>query len=105
MFASQHKLDNFTVIVDTNEVQAMSFTKDIINLALISYKFKAFGWKVLDVDGHNHEELRSAFREKSYDRPKAIIAHTVKGHGVSFMENKFMVALSNPVQPLLPGSN
>ena len=87
MFASQHKLDNFTVIVDANEMQAMGFTKDIINLSPISEKFKAFGWKVLDVDGHNHEELRSAFCEKSHDKPKAIIAHTVKGHGVSFMEN------------------
>lgn len=87
MFAAHNKLDNFTVIIDANGMQAMGFTKEIIDMSPLSGKFGAFGWHVADIDGHNHDELRRAFNEDSCGKPKAIIAHTVKGHGVSFMEN------------------
>lgn len=87
MFAGQNKLDNFTVIVDANKMQAMGDTKDIMNLEPMSEKWRSFGWHAIDVDGHNHDELRAAFNEDSNGKPKVIISHTIKGHGVSFMEN------------------
>ena len=87
MFAGQHKLDNFTVIIDANKMQAMGDTKDIIDLEPISEKWRSFGWHAIDVDGHNHDALRVAFREDSRGKPKVIVSHTIKGHGVSFMEN------------------
>ena len=87
MFAGQHKLDNFTVIIDANKMQAMGDTKDILDLEPISEKWRSFGWHAIDVDGHNHDALRAAFREDSRGKPKVIVSHTIKGHGVSFMEN------------------
>lgn len=87
MFAGQHKLDNFTVVVDANKIQAMGETKDIINLQPISEKWKLFGWTTHDIDGHDHNALRVAFNAPSYGKPKVIVANTIKGNGVSFMEN------------------
>lgn len=87
MFAGQHKLDNFTVIIDANKIQAMGDTKDIIDLESISQKWRLFGWHSIDVDGHDHGALRNAFREDPNGKPKVIVSHTIKGHGVSFMEN------------------
>lgn len=87
MFAGQHRLDNFTIVVDCNQIQAMGNTKDIIDLRLLSDKLILFGWNTIDVNGHDHDELREAFRADSNGKPKAIISHTVKGHGVSFMEH------------------
>ena len=87
MFAGQHKLDNFTLLIDCNKMQAMGDTKDIIDLQPLGEKLRSFHWNAIDVDGHNHNELRQAFKEKSVGKPKAVIAHTIKGHGISFMEN------------------
>lgn len=87
MFAGQHHLDNFTVIIDANKMQAMGFTKDIIDLQPMVEKFRAFGWYAIDVDGHDHDALRAALKKDSEGKPKAIVSHTIKGHGVSFMEN------------------
>jgi len=87
MFAGQMKLNNFTVIVDANKMQALGDTKDIINIEPMAEKWRSFGWYAIDVDGHNHDELRAAFRKDSEGKPKVIIAHTIKGNGISFMEN------------------
>ena len=87
MFAGQQRLDNFTVIIDANKMQAMGDTKDIINLESMSEKWKLFGWHAIDVDGHDHEQLRNAFKENQEGKPKVIVSHTIKGHGVSFLEN------------------
>lgn len=87
MFAGHHKIHNYTLIVDANKMQAMGDTKDIIDLEPISDKFRDFGWFVVDVNGHDHDQLRTAFFSDSKGKPKVIIAHTIKGHGVSFMEN------------------
>lgn len=87
MFAGQKKLDNFTVIIDANKMQAMGDTKDIINLQPLADKWRMFGWHAISVDGHNHDELRDAFNENPQGKPKVIVANTIKGHGVSFMEN------------------
>jgi transketolase len=84
--ARHFKLDNLTVIVDHNKLQALNTTKNILSDTNLAAKFKAFGCKVVEVDGHNLATLNKAFK-KSKNKPLAIIAHTVKGKGVSFMEN------------------
>ena len=83
--ASTQHLDNFTVIVDFNEIQASGFSNKIIDQRNLSQRFKAFGFDAYDVDGHNIDELGKTLKIKS-DKPKAIVAHTVKGKGVKFME-------------------
>lgn len=90
MFASQFKLDNLFVIVDANGYQAMGKTSEIMELGNISEKFRAFGFEALDVDGHSESTLDTTITKiqtLSPEKPKAIIAHTVKGKGVSFMEH------------------
>ena len=87
MFAGQHTLDNFTVIIDANKMQAMGDTKDIMNLQPLADKWASFGWTALDIDGHDHDALRAAFNAPSDGKPKVIVSNTIKGHGVSFMEN------------------
>ncbi|MBQ8429673.1 MAG: transketolase [Clostridia bacterium] len=88
LFANQFKLNQFVVIVDHNKMQSLDFCENTLSLAPFAEKWKAFGWNVLDIDGHNHDELRAAFAKakESADKPTVIIANTVKGKGVSFME-------------------
>ena len=90
LFASHHALDNLLVIVDNNGFQAMGRTDEIMNLKSIDSKFKSFGFNTISVDGHDKVEIDLAIRSLLNDgsaRPKALIANTVKGKGVSFMEN------------------
>ena len=97
LLASQQKLDNFTVIVDRNYQQAMGRIEEVINTEPFAEKWAAFGWHVVDVkDGNNHEQLRAAFAEDSNGKPKVIIARTVKGKGVSFMEDKLLWHYRDP---------
>jgi transketolase len=88
MFAKQHKLDNLVAIVDYNQSQALGDSKNIINLDTISDKFRAFGWWTKKIDGHNLESIRKSLTDipESIYYPTCIIAHTIKGKGVSFME-------------------
>lgn len=88
LFANQFKLNQFVVIVDHNKMQSLDFCENTLSLAPFAEKWKAFGWNVLDIDGHNHDELRTAFAKakESTDKPTVIIANTVKGKGISFME-------------------
>lgn len=88
LFANQFKLNQFVVIVDHNKMQSLDFCENTLSLAPFAEKWKAFGWNVLDIDGHNHDELRAAFAKakQSTDKPTVIIANTVKGKGISFME-------------------
>ena len=88
LFANQFKLNHFVVIVDHNKMQSLDFCEYTLSLAPFAEKWKAFGWNVLDIDGHNHDELRAALNEakQSTDKPTVIIANTVKGKGISFME-------------------
>jgi len=88
LFANQFKLNQFVVIVDHNKMQSLDFCENTLSLAPFAEKWKSFGWNVLDIDGHNHDELRAALNEakKSTDKPTVIIANTVKGKGISFME-------------------
>ena len=97
MFAAQKHLDNFTVVIDCNGMQAMGFCKDIIDLNPLDEKFGAFGWKVIDVkNGNDHSELKKAFMVDNEGKPRVIIAHTVKGKGVSFMENSLLWHYRDP---------
>lgn len=88
MSASHYGLNNLTVIVDHNKLQYDGSVSTVMNMGDLKVKFDAFGCQTIEVDGHNVEELCDAFNRKSETKPNAIIAHTVKGKGVSFMENK-----------------
>jgi transketolase len=87
-FASHHRLSNLWVVVDANGFQAMGRSIDVLNMEPMADKFTAFGFAVADCDGHNKDCLRENFTRLSAEtKPKAIVARTVKGRGVSFMEN------------------
>ena len=88
LFANHFKLNQLVVIVDHNKMQSLDFCENTLSLAPFADKWKSFGWNVLEVDGHNHDELRNALNsaKQSDDKPTVIIANTVKGKGVSFME-------------------
>ncbi len=90
MEASHHKLNNLIAIVDKNELQIDGNTKDVMNIDPIEDKYKSFGWNVIQCNGHDVQALISAFEnaKKSNDKPSVIIANTIKGKGVSFIENK-----------------
>jgi transketolase len=96
MFAAHHKLSNLTAIIDYNKLQSLDSIQNTLGLEPLTEKFKAFGWFVIEIDGHNHQELKNAFKTKVIDQPKVIIANTVKGKGVSFMEGKVEWHYKNP---------
>jgi transketolase len=89
MFGGFHKLDNLVAIVDNNGIQLDGFVKDILDESPLADKWRSFGWHTIEVNGHDLAALQKAFAEAAAtkDQPTAIIAHTVKGKGVSFMEN------------------
>jgi len=90
MMAAGQKLDNLLVIVDRNQLQAMGFTEDIVPLGDLVRKFEAFGWGAEEIDGHDFKKIKSTLGQISFanKKPNVIIADTVKGKGVSFMENR-----------------
>ena len=90
MFAGFRKLDNLVVIVDNNGLQIDGPVDKVCSPYPIDKKFEAFNFHVINIDGHNFDEIKAAFEEakKTKGMPTAIIAHTVKGKGVSFMENQ-----------------
>jgi len=90
LFAPHHKLDNLTIIVDYNKYQGLGKVKDVLDIEPIRKKFEAFGWATVEVDGHNHNEIYYILSKvpTALNKPTAIIAHTIKGKGVSFMENQ-----------------
>lgn len=87
LFASHHRLDNLTVIVDANQFQAMGRTEEVLSLEPLPAKFEAFGWTVQECDGHDVGCLEKCIGTllRATGRPTALIARTLKGHGVSFM--------------------
>lgn len=87
MTAHKFELNNMTVIVDNNGLQADGFTKEIIDLSPMDIKFEAFGLKTMIIDGHDMEAVSGALALRGQDKPIVIIANTIKGKGVSFMEN------------------
>ncbi len=88
--AAQFKLDNLIAIIDCNKMQLSGWTRDIMNLEPLNRKWQAFGWHTIDIEGHNFNQILAALQEarKTKTKPTVIIAHTIKGKGVSFMENE-----------------
>jgi transketolase len=87
MFAAQHKLSQLTAIIDDNGMQAMGPTRDILDLSPMADRWRSFGWETREVDGHDEKALEKALAIPS-SKPLAVIARTVPGKGVSFMEGK-----------------
>lgn len=89
MFAAHHRVGNLTAIVDHNGIQLDGTCCEIMNLSPLADKWRAFNWHVTEIDGHNISQILNALQEarQTRTRPMVIIAHTVKGKGVSFMEN------------------
>ena len=90
LFAGHNRLDNLVAIVDYNKIQSFGNVKDILDLDPLPAKWEAFHWRVAEVDGHNFSQLEDTLSRVPFEtgRPTAIIAHTVKGKGVSFMEDR-----------------
>jgi transketolase len=95
MFAAHHRLNNLTAIIDYNKLQSLTSIENTLRLEPLADKFRAFGANVHEVDGHDHEQLLSVFQQQS-EAPKVIIAHTIKGKGVSFMENQVLWHYRSP---------
>jgi transketolase len=91
LFAGHQKLHNLFVIIDYNKLQGFGSTTEILNLSSLKKKFENFNWNILEADGHNIQNLIQQFDKISSfkDKPNLIIANTIKGKGISFMENKF----------------
>lgn len=92
MFASHHHVDNLTIIIDYNKFQAMGRTAEVLSLEPFAAKWRAFGWAVCEIDGHRIEEVATALALLPFEseRPSCVIAHTIKGKGVSFMEDTLL---------------
>ena len=96
LFACHHQLDNLCIILDNNKIQSLGYVKDIIKLEPLKNKFESFGAKVFRCDGHNINKIQNLLNLKVSKKPKIIIADTVKGKGVSFMENNNQWHYKNP---------
>ncbi len=91
MLAGKQRLSNLTVIIDRNNIQIDGPTEDVMPLEPLAMKWQAFNWHVIEIDGHNFEEIIAAcnLAKAVYERPTCIIAHTIPGKGVDFMQNDF----------------
>jgi transketolase len=89
MFAAHRGLHRLTAVVDYNKLQSLASVQDTVALEPFTDKWRAFGWDVVEVDGHDHRALADALSALS-DKPRCVIAHTTKGKGVSFMENSVL---------------
>ncbi|MBQ6807605.1 MAG: transketolase [Firmicutes bacterium] len=90
MFAAHYKLDNLVILLDHNHLQIDGNIADVLNPDPLDEKYRAFGWNVIQIDGHDHEQIRTALAQarEVKGQPTVIIGETVKGKGVSFMENQ-----------------
>jgi transketolase len=90
LFAAHHGLDNLTAIVDYNKIQSFGRVEDVLGLEPFAAKWRAFGWQTIEIDGHDHDMLRQTLESlpAAAGRPTLLVAHTVKGKGVSFMEDR-----------------
>ena len=91
MFDGKNQLHNLTAIIDRNNIQIDGFTEDVMPLEPLADKYRAFNWHVLEIDGHNFEDIIGAFRHAKavFEKPTVIIAHTIPGKGVDFMESDY----------------
>ena len=98
LFASHHQLDNLNIIIDYNKIQSMDFVKKVMNVEPLKSKFESFGCNVFNINGHSVNEIINFLKKKSSNKPKVLIANTIKGKGVSFMENNNLWHYKNPNQ-------
>lgn len=96
LIASHHKLDNLIVIVDCNRWQAIGRINEVLNLEPLASKWQSFGWEVREVNGHDFEGIEKVLSDSLLTKPVVVIAHTIKGKGVSFMEDKIIYHYKNP---------
>ena len=98
LFAPQHYLDNLILVVDYNQIQSFGRTKDVLDLEPLVDKFRAFRWAVREIDGHEMRQIVEAFRDLPLERgkPTVVIAHTVKGRGISMMEGQLAWHYKSP---------
>ncbi len=92
LMANHFELDNLILTIDYNKMQSLDFCENTLKLHSLADKWKAFGWNVIDIDGHNHDELKAAYKAAKEHKgsPTVVIANTVKGKGISFMENDIL---------------
>jgi transketolase len=95
LFAAQHRLSNLTAIIDCNGLQGFGAVSDVIDLTPLGDKWRACRWSVEEIDGHDHRTIETALA-RAGDGPRVVIAHTVKGKGVSFMENSLAWHYKSP---------
>lgn len=98
LFAPHHKLDNLVAIVDYNKIQSFGRVSEVLELEPLAAKWRAFNWSVRELDGHDHAALRAAFAALPFEpgRPSVLLAHTVKGKGVPFMEDDLLWHYRSP---------
>ncbi len=91
MLCSKYRLNNLTALIDRNNIQIDGFTENIMPLESLKAKYEAFGWHVIEIDGHNFLDIIGAYNQAKaiFEKPTVIIAHTIPGKGVDFMEGKF----------------
>jgi len=98
MFAAHHRLDNLVALIDYNKIQSLGDTNEILCLEPLGKKLEAFGWYVREIDGHDYKQIETALLDIPYleGRPSCVIAHTIKGRGVSYMENELAWHYKSP---------
>lgn len=96
LFAKHYKLNNLVIIIDHNNLQSLDTCERTLGMVNLKDKWMAFGWNVIEVDGHSHDELRSALFNKTEEYPTCVIAKTTKGKGISFMENQVLWHYRDP---------
>lgn len=96
LFASYHKLDNLIIIIDYNRIQSLDYTKNILQLEPINKKLLSFGCNVKKIDGHNFSQIKKSLLFDSKNKPYVILANTIKGKGIKFMENSILWHYRSP---------
>ena len=98
LFAAHHQLDNLVAIIDYNRLQGLGRVEDVIGLEPLREKWDAFGWATHEIDGHDYAEIENVLSQVPFkpNRPNVVIAHTIKGKGVSFMEDKLAWHYKSP---------
>ena len=90
LFAAHHRLRNLVAIVDRNQMQSLDFTENTLELGDFAAKWRAFGWDVRDIDGHDHHQLLEALTDCTHTRPLVVVANTIKGRGIPFMHHDIL---------------
>ncbi|MBI3823361.1 MAG: transketolase [Planctomycetes bacterium] len=96
LFAGHHKLDSLTALVDYNKIQSFGSVKDVLDLEPLTDKWRDFGWTVIAIDGHDHDAIQAALHADHAGKPKVILAHTIKGKGVAYMEDQLAWHYKSP---------